>query len=405
MSLDPILWGLKDAPVRDVEERAVLTIMAEAADEDGCNSYLSQATIAKRSMLADRTVRRRLEAMEERGLIARGDQEAAARFPADRRPVVWDLQIPYSWFSNIGRTNEFRASRNRPPITRENRPDLGSAPEPKRRADAGSVRSMDDELGNVQQAAQGEPAGLQVPPSNGDETAGLQVRPDSQAGTAGLVDRNDRSGSPTTLPFTHPFNSSSPPPLGDQVTEEINLEEGEESSTREWTLDETVAWFIHRRGDWEQRHPGAVREALTTAVAQGLGDLRTAASALRELAEGRHGDTGSPRRLLHADGKWWANVRPRPAAVDRAATGTRCGLPGHERQPDDGCALCVGEVNACPDCPRTARKCDHTHQKVTDAGDGVKWLPERLRQRTQAHPPAKVEAETESEAERELVAT
>lgn len=191
--------------------------------------------------------------------------------------------------------------------------------------------------------------------------------------------------------------SNTPPseqnlPLGDEPAEQ---EEGKDSP-REWTLDETVEWFIHRRGDWEERHPGAIREALTTATAQGLGDLRTAASALRELAEGRHGDTGSPRRLLHADGKWWVNVRPK-ATTDRPPLGIRCALPGHERQPDDGCALCVGEVNACTDCPRAARKCDHTHQKVTDAGDGAKWLPERLRQRTEAQTPAEVPAEPERE--------
>jgi hypothetical protein len=391
MSLDPILWALKDAPAKDVEERAVLTIMAEAADEDGCNSYLSQATIAKRSLLADRTVRRRLEAMEDRGLIARGDQEAVARFPADRRPVVWNIQIPYSWFSNIARTNEFRASRNRPPITPQDRPDLGAAPEAKRRVDVGRSRTKgDNDAEETQDGAAEEtkdgPTGLQVPPPNHDKPTGLQVRPDSEAPTTGLVVHDDRSGSPTTHVFTHPFNpqTSSPSVENLTVVEGSVLEGGGVDSPKTPTQDEIVEWFARRRPDWEQRRPGAIREALTAAVAQGLGDLATAAAALRELAEGKHGDTGSPRRLLHADGKWWAAVRPRrsPAEV-RLAAGPRCGRVGHERQPEVGCALCAGEVNACPECPRGARKCDHVQGLVDrEVGErGAAFLPRHLRQR------------------------
>lgn len=123
---------------------------------------------------------------------------------------------------------------------------------------------------------------------------------------------------------------------------------------------------------------------MTTAIAQELGDLRTAAAALRELAVGKHGDTGSPRRLLRADGKWWANVRPRrtPAEV-RLSAGPKCDRPGHERQPADGCVLCAGEVNACSDCPRSATRCEHVDQPTGDVGEkGTAFLPRHLRQRT-----------------------
>ncbi len=48
MSFDALLWAVKDAPVVDCEERAILTIMAEPAYEDGSRSLLSQKTIARR---------------------------------------------------------------------------------------------------------------------------------------------------------------------------------------------------------------------------------------------------------------------------------------------------------------------------------------------------------------------
>lgn len=137
MSLDPILWAMKDAPTADIEEWGVLTFLAEKADEDGCSALPSATTIARYTKLNRRTVVRRLDELERRGVIQRGDQNAAAYLPNHRQPTVYDLQIPCSWFSNIVRTNEFRAQRGRPPITPQTRPDLPPAPEPKPRSDKG----------------------------------------------------------------------------------------------------------------------------------------------------------------------------------------------------------------------------------------------------------------------------
>ena len=101
MSLDAILWALKNAPVIDAEERLILVTMAEQADLDGTNAWPSQATIAKRTLVSERTVRNRLRALEARGLIVRGDQRIVQHLRSDHRPIVWDLQIPFSYMRDL----------------------------------------------------------------------------------------------------------------------------------------------------------------------------------------------------------------------------------------------------------------------------------------------------------------
>lgn len=217
MSLDPILWALKDAPVANVEERAVLSIMAERAHEDGCNSYLSQATIAKRALVSDRTVRDRLADMEQRGLIARGDQTAAAHIPADRRPVVYDLLIPYSWFSRIERINDYRDAQGRPPITSEMRPEIADPPPRKRRADLGVPKRRRKSGDTGADPDEDRTGGVQLRPDESGETAGVQLRPDLKDATAGVVLHDGRSTTPTTHVVNSPLNSFPPTPQ-DQVS-------------------------------------------------------------------------------------------------------------------------------------------------------------------------------------------
>lgn len=348
MSLDPILWALKDAPVADVEGRAVLTIMAEAADEDGCNSYLSQATIARRSLLSDRTVRRRLDELEERGLLARGDQSVVAHIPPDRRPINYDLLIPFSWYSRIERVNEFRAGRNRPPLTAETRPDITVAPPRKTRKDFGTIRPPKDQDAGPEPetSSEGEgvdrAAGLQVRPEESDIPAGLQVRPDSESVATGLQVQSDRTCSPTTLPFTHASNPEELPPRSNTdtyVAREEGFKPGEDSQNGT-ELGRYVSWFVGARPDWK---PDAVASALTGAVLSGVGDLREVSFALRELAEGKFGVTEHPGRLnALADAPWWGAMRARrivEAEVKRRQ-GPRCQVPGHFLQPAVGCTKC-----------------------------------------------------------------
>lgn len=144
MSLDPILWAMKDAPVADVEEWAVLVCMAEHAHEDGSSSMPSVPTMARRTKLSERCVRTRLVALEERRLIGRGDQSVADVYPADRRPVVWDLLIPLYWFPNLSRVIESRASRGLGPLTEADRPPIVDPPVKRRRRDFGVPKKPRD---------------------------------------------------------------------------------------------------------------------------------------------------------------------------------------------------------------------------------------------------------------------
>jgi DNA-binding Lrp family transcriptional regulator len=140
VSFDPVLWAMKDAPIANVEEWAVLACLAEHADDDGCNAMPSQANISKRTKVSVATVKRRIAELETRGVIRRGDQSLAERYTADRRPIVWDLMIPYSWFPNLERIQEYRAERGRPPLRPQDRPKVQPAPEKARRVDAGRHR-------------------------------------------------------------------------------------------------------------------------------------------------------------------------------------------------------------------------------------------------------------------------
>ena len=138
MALDPILWAMKDAPTADAQEFAVLVTMAESADDDGCNAYQSTRTLAKRTKLSERTVQRRIDDMLARGLLALGNQRYAPllTIPEHLRPVNYDVCIPFAWFGNVGRINEWRARERRlGPLTPNERPMLGAPPEKKRRSD------------------------------------------------------------------------------------------------------------------------------------------------------------------------------------------------------------------------------------------------------------------------------
>ena len=136
-----MIWVLSgDAPVADVNEYAVLGAMADKADPDGCGTWLSKETISARVHVSEETVKRCWRNMAKRGLIARGDQALVRHYRADRRPTVYDLLIPYDWFSNIDRINAERERLGRPPLTRADRPRIDPPPAKKQRADKGKPR-------------------------------------------------------------------------------------------------------------------------------------------------------------------------------------------------------------------------------------------------------------------------
>jgi len=96
MSVQAVKWALnaKNTGPLAAEARLVLLVMADRADKDGRNVYLSASTIAKMLGTTDRSVRRHLSTLRERRLIVPGDPEVIPEhYRHDRRPVVYDLPI------------------------------------------------------------------------------------------------------------------------------------------------------------------------------------------------------------------------------------------------------------------------------------------------------------------------
>lgn len=93
MSLKAMLWVMEEAPVENQGELVVLYALADRADDRGCGAFPSQEWIATRARCSVRTVRRKLQALEESRVIRRGDQDLVSHYRADRRPTVWDINI------------------------------------------------------------------------------------------------------------------------------------------------------------------------------------------------------------------------------------------------------------------------------------------------------------------------
>lgn len=93
MSWKVSAWVMEHAPVKSPAEQAILYALADRAHDDGTCAWPSQSWLAKMTMMSDRTVRRHLAALEDRGLIVRGDQRVVQHLPKSVRPVVWNLDI------------------------------------------------------------------------------------------------------------------------------------------------------------------------------------------------------------------------------------------------------------------------------------------------------------------------
>lgn len=93
MSLEALVWALKEAPTQSHAETLVLLVLADRAGGDGGfnDACPSQKTIAGITQMSGSSVKRHLRALESRGLIVRGNQRVTESFREDRRPVVWNL--------------------------------------------------------------------------------------------------------------------------------------------------------------------------------------------------------------------------------------------------------------------------------------------------------------------------
>lgn len=93
MSLRAMTWALEDAPVDDPAQLLVLWALSDRANDDGTSAYPAVSWLADRARCSSRSVHRHLKALEVGEVIRRGDQSLVDHYRADRRPVVWDLNL------------------------------------------------------------------------------------------------------------------------------------------------------------------------------------------------------------------------------------------------------------------------------------------------------------------------
>lgn len=92
MSLRAMLWAL-DLPLDDPLAKLVLLVLADQADTQGAGAFPAVGTIAERVPCGRSTTQRKLRELQAAGLIAAGDQQLVAHYPANRRPTVWQLHL------------------------------------------------------------------------------------------------------------------------------------------------------------------------------------------------------------------------------------------------------------------------------------------------------------------------
>lgn len=95
MSLRALTWAIYEigSTLKDASAYRVLLILADNANDEGKGAYPSASTIAEETGMSLRTVRNKLNDLEAAGIIMRGDQALADYLPANRRSVVWDLDL------------------------------------------------------------------------------------------------------------------------------------------------------------------------------------------------------------------------------------------------------------------------------------------------------------------------
>lgn len=95
MSLRNAMWAMHEACVEDHLAHRILGFMADKASDDGANFFWSHKKLAEGTKCSVASVKRKLEHLEDLGVIRRGDQSILddMNWPLDRRPVVWNLLV------------------------------------------------------------------------------------------------------------------------------------------------------------------------------------------------------------------------------------------------------------------------------------------------------------------------
>lgn len=95
MSIQAMAWAIEQRAVTESSARHVLLCLANYADKTGRGAFPSAGTLSEETGLSERTVRYKLDALEQAGVIRAGTQSIAAAYITrlDRRPMVYDLDM------------------------------------------------------------------------------------------------------------------------------------------------------------------------------------------------------------------------------------------------------------------------------------------------------------------------
>jgi hypothetical protein len=95
VSVQSMTWALEQRDISDATARHVLLCLANYADKNGKAAFPSANSLSEDTGLSVRTVRYKLDHLEDIGAIRLGNQSIAAAYidRHDRRPIVYDLCI------------------------------------------------------------------------------------------------------------------------------------------------------------------------------------------------------------------------------------------------------------------------------------------------------------------------
>jgi hypothetical protein len=85
-------WALDETDLSGTR-KLVLVKFADHADKETAQAYPGVPGLAKKLRCSDRTVRRHIADLVAAGYMREGDQSLAAKIPADRRPIVYELAM------------------------------------------------------------------------------------------------------------------------------------------------------------------------------------------------------------------------------------------------------------------------------------------------------------------------
>lgn len=102
MSIEAMVWALNKAPVTDSAALLVLLGLANHANSEGQDAFPSRETLSHYARCSIRTVAVKLKALEDGGIIRRGDQQKLAHLRPDRRPVNYDLNYDVQDLHPVG---------------------------------------------------------------------------------------------------------------------------------------------------------------------------------------------------------------------------------------------------------------------------------------------------------------